>query len=396
MKTFSVIILSCLLINIAQADDERFWADAKINGKPIRLVVDTGAAPPMVLYSKSANRLGIKFTQIDVQPIPGHAPFGWSEPYNIELDDSSLGVIDGKMSFRGKISIPVVEMASNEDLPGDGAIGWHAIRSKVFSIDAIAHKISVDAKGLFLKGDQWETFQLETNLDILGIDAPLGKGTKGVIVFDTGSPYGVSLAPQYWSEWKTGHTNQPSTFVNYYTLGFGENVTKEFWSDKLTLGSLTLTDVAVMEADSNDRALNLPSQTQYVASLGVAALKRLDIVIDGKNGYAFVRPKTTSSLPYQHNRLGADFRQRASYSNYQVAHVVNGSPAYDAGICDGDILLDVSKWDSMEWHADTNLLSKIYEYPAGTKLELTLKRGENIFKTTAILQNILPPDASKN
>jgi S1-C subfamily serine protease len=124
----------------------------------------------------------------------------------------------------------------------------------------------------------------------------------------------------------------------------------------------------------------------------LAALKRLDIIIDGQNGFAFIRPKTTAALPYQHNLLGADFVPKNSESDDLVA---DGSPAYKAGIRDGDILLKVCKLDFTKWRANKNPLPDHVGQP-GTKLRLTLKRGDKIFKTTATLRNIIPPDAPKN
>ena len=100
-----------------------------------------------------------------------------------------------------------------------------------------------------------------------------------------------------------------------------------------------------MEAGSSDVALHSSPQTKYEATLGLAALKRLDIVIDGKHGIAYLRPKKTPPLPYQHNRLGADFIPQDSHNDDLIAHVANGSPAYEAGIRDGDILLKEGEKD---------------------------------------------------
>jgi hypothetical protein len=264
MKIILAIILTCFCITAIKADDERIWVDAKINGKPIRLVMDTASTLSISLLSKSAIKLGLKFSRLKHFTIDGNVPVGLSELCNVEVDNSSFDVIDPILNFSGKLRLPLVEIPSDEDLSGDGTIGWNAIKNKVVSIDAVGGKISVGAKGL-LEGAPWETFQLETNLHVLALDIPLEKGTNGVIIFDTGSPYGVSLNHQKWMEWKTTHTNQPSTFVNYYTPGLGENLAREFWADKLSLGSLTLTDVPVMKADSTEEFLKLPSRTIYAA-----------------------------------------------------------------------------------------------------------------------------------
>jgi S1-C subfamily serine protease len=176
-------------------------------------------------------------------------------------------------------------------------------------------------------------------------------------------------------------------------------IKEESWAKEISLGPLTLTDVPIMEADSSEIALmkSFPD-TRYEATFGLAALKRLDIIIDGKRGVAYLRFKKTPSLPYEHNRLGAAFVPRDPKNDDLVAHVVDGSPAYEAGIRNDDVLLKIGELDATKWRTDPKVLplSRFWNSPAGTKLELTLKRGDKVFKTTAVLRNILPPDAPKN
>jgi C-terminal processing protease CtpA/Prc len=122
------------------------------------------------------------------------------------------------------------------------------------------------------------------------------------------------------------------------------------------------------------------------------------MVVDGRQGIVYIRSKTTPPLPYWHNRLGAVFVPRDSQNDDLVAHVVDGDPAYEAEIRNDDVLLKIGELDVTKWRTDPNVLplSRFWNSPAGTKLELTLKRGDRIFKAAAVLRNILPPDAPKN
>ena len=397
MKIILAIILTFFCITAIKADDERIWVHAKINGNPVRLVLDTGTSGDIALYSTTVKRLGIKYTPPDSHSGSGLTSVGWTEPCNLDLgtNNANFSFHTDDISFGKGIRLGVLEVPEYLKPSEDGIIGWAAIKDKVISIDAVTDKISFDAPGL-LGGDKWKTIQLETRLGLLALDIILENGTNGVVLLDTGSSHGVEINPQKWSKWKLSHTNQPSTFESYYSPSIGPVIREESWADKISLGSLMLTDVPVMEADANDMALASLPQTQYVATLGLAALKRLDIIVDGQNGFAFIRPKITAPLPYQHNRLGADFVPKDSQSDDLIAHVANGSPAYKAGIRDGDILLKAGKLDVTKWRTDTNPPTDHVEQPAGTKLKLTLKRSDKIFKTTAILQNIIPPDSPKN
>ena len=194
------------------------------------------------------------------------------------------------------------------------------------------------------------------------------------------------------------HKNQPTSILAYYMVNKELFVSEEIWTREIAIGPLVLTDVPVTEDNQSAVDLFSSADTQFQATLGFAALKRLDIIIDGKHSIAYLRPRQTPSLPYEHNRLGATFVERDPTNNDLVAHVVDGTPAFDGGIRNDDVLLKIDELDATKWRTDPNVtpLSRFWYSPAGTKLELTLKRGDRVFKTTAVLRNILPPDAPKD
>ena len=68
--------------------------------------------------------------------------------------------------------------------------------------------------------------------------------------------------------------------------------------------------------------------------------------------------------------------------------MANASPAYAAGIRDGDVLLRIGQRDVTNWRADAEFPRLVFPRSpvhgaAGTQLELTLKRGEETLSTTA-------------
>jgi hypothetical protein len=370
------------------AEDERIFIDAKINGRPARFAFDTGTGVPFLLYSTTVGEFGLKVTPPppDYQPGPGQIALGWTELSHLDLGITNIVTRFG-----------VVEIPTYAKLPEDGMLGWPAISNNTFSINFITHEINFLTNAPEASVN-WIRFHIQTIAGDLTLELPGDKGVKKIIAIDSGSPYGVELGPQRWREWKVNHTNQPTSMLAYYTPNPGLLVSEEIWTREITIGPLVLTDVPVIEASPRLDDLFSSAQTQFQATLGFAALKRLDIIIDGKHGIAYLRPRQTPSLPYDHNRLGAAFVPRDPKNDDLVAHVVEGSPAYEAGIRNDDVLLKIGELDPTKWRTDPNVLplSRFWNSPAGTKLELTLKRGDKVFKTTAVLRNILPPDAPKN
>jgi hypothetical protein len=389
MKIILAIILTCVYAIAVYAADERIFINAKINGKSVRFAFDSGAGIPFLLYSTTAQKLGLKVTQppTNYQPEPGATAVGWTELYNLDL-----GITNVETSF-GVVEAP--EYLSSR-WPEDGLLGWPAISNNIFSLDCITHEINLLTNVPEGSAD-WMKFRIQT----IGGDLTLqlsDKGQRKIVILDTGSDDGVELNPQGWREWNAAHTNQPATITAQVRANLGFLVTEEMWANKIVLGPVTLTDVPLIQVDPSEINVFSSPQAQFEATLGFAALKRLDIIIDGKHGIAYLRPKKTPPLLYEHNRLGAVFVPQNLQSEDLIAHVVDGSPAYEAGIRNDDVLLKIDELDATKWRTDPNVLplSRFWNSPAGTKLELTLKRGDKIFKTTAVLRNILPPDSTKN
>ena len=63
----------------------------------------------------------------------------------------------------------------------------------------------------------------------------------------------------------------------------------------------------------------------------------------------------------------------------------------------GDVLLRIGNLDVTKWRTDPTVLplSRFWEQPAGTRLDLTLRRGEQVLKINVPLRDILSPRTTK-
>ncbi len=172
--------------------------------------------------------------------------------------------------------------------------------------------------------------------------------------------------------------------------GAGLVVREETWASAIGFGPLVLTEVPLIEANQSQTALG---SVGYEASLGLAALKRLDFIVDGKRDLAYLRLKKTPPPLYEHNRLGAVFVPADSHNDNLIAKVTSSSPAHEAGICNGDVLLKIGKLDATKWRSDPAILplSQFWMQPPDTKPDLTLERDSGTFKATVLLRQILTP-----
>jgi hypothetical protein len=354
------------------AAEDRIWVEAKINGKPTRLCFDSGASAS-ALCPRTVQKLGLKFIPAPTNDFSHGVLAGDVEDCTLELEGAE-----------GKASFLVLDLPAYVSADFDGLVGWWTIRRNVLRIDAAAREVS------FLphaprEVAPWAHLSLLTNSGSLDLQIPHDDGTNGVLCIDTGAAGGIALPGPAWRRWKEAHPNMPTTVETVFTPSDGFFVCEEAWADQIAVGPIILTGVPIAQAGpaGTDRW-----GAHYEGTLGLAALKRLDLVVDGNNGVAYWRPKKTRPPSYSHNRLGAVFVPTVAHTNQAVAWVVDGSPAFEAGVRNGDVLLRVDEVAVTGW---SDAWLRLFYMPAGHKLKLTLERDGRIFKTTAILREILCP-----
>lgn len=370
---------------------ERIWIDSEINGTPLRLAFDTGTSVPVVLTGATMKRLGLSVvpgpTELSLLP-PGAR---WSKAASVKFMGRSYSDVD----------IAVLDPPPGFPTNLDGLIGFPAFADHNLSFVVSEGRIGVVREALSAAAYRdWNHLLVRTDSGALTLAPPRpnlpwqnnlpAAATDGSLLIDTGNPEGVELAPEEWARWRAAHATLPATMNSYYTPLAGLVIREMVWADELTLDGIVLHGVPVREASRADvQAVG----TGYLATLGLYALKRTDLVIDGAKKIAFLKPRSEPGMPYPHNRLGAVFVPEDDKSDRLIAHVATGSPADLAGIRNGDLLLKIGAVDVTAWrsHPEIEINHRFIYDPAGTRLTLTVQRGEERLTVTAVLRDILGP-----
>jgi hypothetical protein len=350
---------------------------AKINGKKANLCFDSGSNAS-ALCPRAVQKLGLRFIPAPTNNFSRGVLAGDTEDCTLTLE-----------GMKGTASFLVLDLPAYAAADFDGLIGWFPVSRKVLRIDAVGREVAVLPK-VPSESTQWARFCLLTNFEVLDLQVPHTGRTNGVLSVDTGDARGLALPMLEWHRWKEAHPHASLTLDTDYSPADGFCVYEEAWADQISIGPMVLTDVPIRLAGLGN-ATRLGAQ--YEGTLGLAGLKRLDFIVDGKNGLAYWRAKSTPPPVYPHNRLGAVFVPTQSHTNQAVARVVQGGPAYEAGVRDGDVLLRVDNVMATSWN--TGWL-RYLSMPAGTKLKLTLKRDGETFSTTATLRQLLQPSPAKD
>lgn len=344
--------------------------EGSINGKSLRFVFDSGSNAS-VIHADAARRLGIRVNQ-DLKDKTLPTIIGVTEKLNLKVLGHALDT-----------SLWVLQPPPFVEPDFDAILGWPAVVEQIISLDPDTGSVEVLSR-LPDFGRGWLRMPLVPNSSRLALKV----STTRFVAVDTGSACGFALPLDEWRAWKRAHPAQALTLRTDFTPSDGFFAREEAWCEHIVAGRLALTGVPVTQTPPLEDSRWGPG---YRGTLGLAALKRLDLVIDGRHGVAYARARRGAPSVYEHNRAGAIFAPTVGHTNQAVARVIAGGPAYSAGVRNGDILLQVNGIPVTSW--DARWLGQ-FERPAGTKLDLVLERHGGQTAVSLVLSNIVAPSPS--
>ncbi len=369
------VLLSAAACTAGAAQD-RITIPAKINGEAVQLTFDTGAQYH-VLFHRAADRLGLKVTPppADYTPPPGLVTGGVVEPCRLEIGTSAAQV-----GFRA-VKIPAFLR------PGaDGVLSWHGLTDTIIAI-VWDRKEAGSLAAVPEPARRWLKAPLRPKDWMLGVTLAGEDGQEQAVYIDTGFSSGACLSGKRWKQWLAEHPDEPVTLEASYSPAHGLAISEVRWADRLVFGPLVLRGVPIRKVEPALEGL-FP---KLEAVLGLFALTRLDVVLDGKDQCIYLHPNPHPKTICDYNRLGAVFCPRDLQSADLLARVLDASPAHRAGIRTGDVLLRIDDLDATRWRTDPKVLplARFWARPAGTRLRLSLRRDGKPYEAIVELEGIL-------
>jgi len=250
------------------------FPNIEINGRPANMFLDT-AVPGTFVLDPWAKHLGLK----------DHGT--WAEFHGGSINISELTPVKSAgQTFMAPLLIGRLpwwaRLASHlfGKIPIDGFVGWPEVRDNILVFDSGQRTIRRVEK-LPPETTGWLKLKVVPD-DYLLLELPLDDGETGAISVDTSErgSTAVTMSAGPWKEWKATHPHGSR-------------------ASEIKLGALTLTDVTVKEMSAGQvkDMLNETPAARAVWKFGMAALPRVDLVVDGKEGWAYLRPKSPSQTP---------------------------------------------------------------------------------------------------
>ncbi|HVU37319.1 MAG TPA: aspartyl protease family protein [Opitutales bacterium] len=273
------------------------FRDATIDHKPVRLLLDTCASTTL-LDASAAKRLNIKTTPTTstISWLGYERPISLTAPVVVNTGAATFSTALPTMDFSESV------FASSPDF--DGIIGWPEVRDNILVFDPETHTVR-GVTELPAGTTDWLKLKIHPG-DTLVLEGPLPNGGTGLIAVDTGQPLGALLPAPIWANWHATHPHALSTMHTFrvpflFTFTYGKTV-----ADELTLGPLTATNIPIREIDWKY------SESGLLANLGVVALDRLNLIVDGIHGVAYVQPRLLGDEPTQGQDWSVDPSVRIS------------------------------------------------------------------------------------
>lgn len=145
---------------------------------------------------------------------------------------------------------------------------------------------------------------------------------------------------------------------------------------KVRIGNFELNDVITTFPDSSAFGVKITDQHPYRdGNLGGELLRRFKVTFNYEAGYIVLKPnKKRFNDRFEHDMSGIDVRAKGNrFRQYYVENIVEGSPAQQAGLQEGDELLFINN-ESVEDLALSELY-RMFQRKEGKEIRLVVRRN---------------------
>jgi len=340
-----------------------------VNGKgPSMFILDTGA-DMTVIEKAHAAEIGLAMEgSIEVR--------GGGEG---TLDAAMIAgptvkIADLEIPSEAMIAIPLGPLSLYEGRPMQGALGYDVLSRFVVEVDYAARQVTFHDHAKFATPKSARPFDIyfDGNTPVMkgSIVLPDGRSFDVRLTLDTGNRTALILH-QPFVEAHQIRSALPVLANAPLGMGVGGMTRQDLGRvASLSLGEFVmkapLTSFSIEKSGAN-------ANPEIDGNLGSEVLRRFTVWIDYGSKRILLRPNRHLSEPFEYDMSGLTLANRdASGKELAVLHVLPGSPAQEAGVQKGDVIVAVDGQTSMTLGTVRTKLSQ-----AGREIRLTIRRGGN-------------------
>ncbi|NKB90330.1 MAG: PDZ domain-containing protein [Acidobacteria bacterium] len=333
--------------------------------EPLRFILDSGA-PVVVLTSRElGERLPLQ--------IVGQASIGGAGDGADEQVALAVGVTVEMDGVRIDDATMAVGAAANA-IPGmDGILGGSLFGNLVVEIDWAGSRLLLHDPDTFVyAGDGVELpldmlpsghFVVQANVQQGGADYPAR------LLVDTGAGHALSVEPS---------AVPPGAALTDLIIGWGSNGVARGdigRVDALQLGTVSIADVITSFPAGRPWARIGAAQDEILhGNVGQQVLQRFRVIFDAPGGRLILEPGPDLHAPFAFDTTGLALAPWSpGTESLEIAEVIPGSPAEEAGVRIGDRLLAIDGREVSQ--LDPTAVEELLWGPPGGEVELAIGRG---------------------
>lgn len=147
--------------------------------------------------------------------------------------------------------------------------------------------------------------------------------------------------------------------------------------------------VAFPDSQSVRRVLRVKERK---GSIGGDILRRFKSIFHYENGLLYLRKNSNYNEEFYFNASGIEvYTPIPDLPYYMVAYVREGSPAFSAGVEEGDIIREINGTKAAE--LKMNDLIEYFQYKKGSRISLKIERDSTVKNIRFKMDNLLVPDS---
>lgn len=314
----------------------------QINDKgPYNFVLDTGVGLVLISDPKLIDSVSIK--NLRNIYITG---FGDGEKLSAFITPSVDFRIGNALATNMPAAIlkkDIFELSNYVGIPIHGLIGYEFFNSFVVKINFSTSTITIyqPDKAYFPRSGSRIPLSIEERKPYISTRIQLTSGKKIPVklIIDTGAGHPISL------ETLDGVPFELPVERIQGNLGVGLSGPIDGYMGRVTslqLGKYTLEDVIAAFPDYEDAASRVFSINRN-GNMGLAVIKRFNVVFDYNRAVMYLKPNTTLKEPFEHDMAGMEIGSAGeNYKRLIITRVEPSSAAEKAGLMKGDEILAIN------------------------------------------------------
>lgn len=385
---FLLVLIQSILLNAQVAtipfeikDNGHLYLKVKVNNskEALNFVFDTGATSDL-LDKGIAEKMGIKANY--QQSVQGT---GGSKTYDIATNQKLVLPKDIVIKNTNLVFTDLSRFHEALDDGFVGIVGYSLLRKFITKIDYQKQQLVLYKKISDLNISSYSKipFRFDRGIPIPQFDISIqlknGESFTGKILFDSGAGLTLSINTPFNQENKI-HKKSGKSIISKSQGLSKKSISEKVAITSLTIGDFTFKDLAIRI--SNEES-GVSAYDGYLGILGAQIIKRFNIVLDYSTKTLYLKPNSHYGKKFEFPLSGIQLKKKKN--GIIIDTIVETSPAYKAGLRNGDLIIAINGKTSKQLKTYREMLKKENETVTLKVKNSSGKLGAFTFKLQRLL-----------